>query len=110
MAVYNKKVRAFVSRYTVLLLKCRVLLRHVDSTRITTVHYRSVPVIMTAVLPVMLAGQPLIPSLEMERLKVHSIYGRTKNLLRRLYLMGLIEGCKMFQETVGLTMWQMGLN
>jgi hypothetical protein len=25
--------------------------------------------------------------------------------------MGLIEGCKMFQETVGLTMcWQMGLN
>jgi hypothetical protein len=28
----------------------------------------------------------------MERLKVHSIYGRTKNLLRRLYLMGLIEG------------------
>jgi hypothetical protein len=46
----------------------------------------------------------------MERLKVHSIYGRTKNLLRRLYLMGLIEGCKMFLETVGLTMWQMGLN
>jgi hypothetical protein len=27
----------------------------------------------------MLAGQPLIPSLEMERSKVHSIYGRTKN-------------------------------
>jgi len=24
--------------------------------------------------------------------------------------MGLIEGCKMFLETVGLTMWQMGLN
>jgi hypothetical protein len=69
MAVYNKKVRAFVSRYSVLLLKCRVLLRHVGSTRITTVHYRSVPVIMTAVLPVMLAGQPLIPSLEMERFR-----------------------------------------
>ena len=32
----------------------------------TTVHYWSVPVIMTAVLPVMLAMQPLIPSLEME--------------------------------------------
>jgi Fe2+ transport system protein FeoA len=46
----------------------------------------------------------------MERSKVHSIYGRTKNLLRRLHLMGLIEGCKMFLETVGLTMWQMGLN
>jgi hypothetical protein len=70
----------------------------------------SVPVIMTVVLPVMLAGQPLIPSLEMERLKVHSIYGRTKNLLRRFNLMGLIEGCKMFQETVALAMWQMGLN
>ncbi len=74
-----------LSRYTVLLLKCRVLLRHVDSTRITTVYYRFVPVIMTVVLPVMLAGQPLILSLEMERLKVLSIYGRTKNLLRRLF-------------------------
>ncbi len=90
-----------MSRYTELLLKCQVLLRHVDRTQITTVHYRSVPLIMTVVLPVMLAGQPLILSLEMKRSKVHSIYGRTKNLLRRLYLMGLIEGCKKFLETVG---------
>jgi hypothetical protein len=65
---------------------------------------------MTVMLPVMLAGQPLILSLEMERLKVHSIYGRTKNPIKQVILMGLIEGCKMFQETVGLTMWQMGLN
>jgi hypothetical protein len=70
-----------VSRYTVLLLKCRVLLRHVDSTRIKTVYYRFVPVIMTVMLPVMLAGQPLTLSLEMERFKVHSIVPPVKKVI-----------------------------
>ena len=79
---------------TVLLSEYRMSLYHVDSTRITTVQYMSVPVIMIAALPAILAAQPLIPMLEMERQMVNPLYGRPKNLFKWFYLMGLTDVAK----------------
>jgi hypothetical protein len=55
---------------------------------------------MSVALSVMLAGQTPIPRLKEERQMVNTLYGRTQNLLRWLYLMGLIQCWKMFQEGI----------